>query len=260
MSLPYRSVESIEQNAGSMEQGVIVEKNAKSVLTRLQISPEDLAGLFGEGAFEKALAKLQSLKHPALREVLDGGMDDEDGSPWVKTGWVDGNTLVDAKLEEREIQNLGKQCQDLMRDLGELASAVNFDPAQIETVRTADGELKAIFEIDYLRWFRNAAIGFPYWTGQNEAGAVRKLLETLVVQQLKPPKKKREEKPIPLVEDRSPALKAYEPPKEGRMMSVLVWLGFILTLGVIVWLTAVGMERMEENPRKEIPGWNAPDR
>ncbi len=233
------------------------------LLKRLEMSPEEWAALLSAGVFDNALRQLQVLQHEQLRGVIDGGMqeDQEDhGELWLRTRVLEGERLGDAKLEEREIKDLGMQCQNLMGDLGELASAVSFDPAQIGIIRLAGGEVRAFFEVDYLRWFRNAARGIPYWEGQNEAGAVRRLLEGLVVQQLRPPKKKRDEKPIPFVEDRSPALRAYESPREGKMLSLLSWLGLILALWVIIWLTSVGMTRMEENPRKEGRAWNAPDR
>ena len=222
------------------------------------MDPHPAAGrLRTAGVFDQALAKLQSLNHVSLRKVIDGGQDDEDGCPWVTSRWMDGKPLSEQKVAEKEIRMLGKQFHALLEDLGEQANAVDFHPDHILTVRTPDDHLHALFSIDYGCWFDDWAGRRPPGAGRSATAEARKLLEGLAVRQLQLPKREPKRNPIPFVEERSPALTSYEPPREfwiGRLMS---WMGILISLGVIAWLTWQGTARMKEHPRKEIPVWKA---
>lgn len=258
MSHSYRVQALVAQNSEATVHRVVAKSGVEFVHTRLGLEPEVLAGLFGEGVFEKTLSRLKELECQDLRVVVDGGMDEEDGAPWVTSPWLEGKALSERKLTERDIRSLGEQCQRLRKALGKLANAVSFDSANILTVRTPDEQLHSLFTIDYARWFRDGAEGNPLGMGKSAAKEVRGLLKAVAIQQLKPAKKEREVTAIPFVEDRSPALTSYVPPQERWVLRVLTWAALVAALGVIIWLTWVGMNRGAENPRKEVPAWNAP--
>ena len=133
----------------------------------------------------------------------------------------------------------------------------DFHPDHILTVRTADDHLHALFSIDYGCWFDDWAGGRPPGAGRRARAEAGKLLEGLAVRQLQLPKKEPKRNPIPFVEERSPALMSYEPPREFWIARLMSWLGILISLGVIAWLTWQGMARMKEHPRKEIPVWKA---
>jgi hypothetical protein len=44
-------------------------------------------------AYKIAIERLSGLKHPALRSVITGGCDPEDGMPYIVTEWLDGDPL-----------------------------------------------------------------------------------------------------------------------------------------------------------------------
>ena len=51
------------------------------------LEPEEVA------AYKIAIERLAGLKHPALRSVITGGCDPEDGMPFIVTEWIDGDPL-----------------------------------------------------------------------------------------------------------------------------------------------------------------------
>ena len=44
-------------------------------------------------AYKIAVERLSGLKHPALRSVITGGCDPEDGIPYIVTDWIEGDPL-----------------------------------------------------------------------------------------------------------------------------------------------------------------------
>lgn len=260
MPSPYQVQDLIDQNAESVVYRVLTKDGTPLSLTRLRLDPEAVERLRGPGVFAQAMEKLRSLNHGYLREVTDGGMDEVDGYPWVTSLWMEGKPLSERTVEEKEIRHLGTQFHTLLEDLGEAANAVDFEPSRILTARTADDRLHALFSIDYVRWFRDWASGYPPGSGRTATNEVRKLLEGLAIKQLQLPKAERPKTPIPFVEERSPALTSYQAPRERCLGRVLAWLGMFLSLGVIIWLTWQGEKREEENPRKEVSVWNGKER
>ncbi|MFT7301734.1 MAG: hypothetical protein ACI8UZ_000569 [Akkermansiaceae bacterium] len=256
MPSPYQVQDLVDQNAESVVYRVLTKDGTPLSLTRLRLSPEAVESLRGPGVFDQAMGKLRSLNHGYLREVMDGGMDEVDGYPWVTSLWMDGKPLSERTVEEKEIRHLGEQFHGLLKDLGESANAVDFDPSRVLTARTTDDQLHALFSIDYVRWFRDWAAGYPPGAGRIATDEVRKLLEGLAIKQLQLPKVERPKTPIPFVEERSPALTSYQAPRERCLGRVLAWAGMLVSLAVIIWLTWKGEVREGENPRKEVPLWN----
>ena len=245
----------VSQTSETLVYRALARDETPLVLSRLRLEGDAVGRLRAAGVFDQALGKLKSLNHAYLRKVIDGAQEDGEGYPWVTSLWMEGKPLSECRVEEKEIRMLGKQFHALLADLGDSANAVNFDPDQILTVRTPDDQLHALFSIDYGRWFDDWASGRSPGSGKSATAEVRKLLEGLAVRQLRLPKKERKQDPIPFVEERSPALTSYEPPREPWLGRVMVWLGILISLGVIAWLTWQGTSRTKENPRKEIPVW-----
>jgi len=241
----------VSQTADTVVYRALTKEGTALALTRLRLDSEAVESLRSPGVFEQALAGLRAIKHDHLRVVLDAGQDEVDGYPWLTSQWLEGKPLSELEVGEKEMRNLGEQIQSLVADLGEEVNALNFDPQQILTARGENGRLHALFTIDYLRWFKDWAAGYPPGAGRSATAEFRKLLEGLAAKQLRLPKKEREQPPIPFVEERSPALTSYDPPRESRLYSILTWLGLLLALGVILFFTWQGMKRMKENPRDE---------
>jgi len=254
MAKSYQLKEILDENTESELHRATREDGGKFTFTKVKLVPESLAALYGVGVFNEALERLKEVHHKDLNRVTDGGMDEEDGAPWVTSVWTEGSPISELDLKEQDIRSLGLQCQALVRDLNEWAGVVNFNPDRILALWTPDGELHTRFSIDYFRWFQDRADGKFPGKGQNVDEQIEGLLKGLLIKQLKPEVKERKEgRPIPMVETRSPALKAYEPPKSYKILKVLPWLGLALALGLIAWFTWLGTQRVNENLRKEAP-------
>ena len=254
MANPYHLTDLLDENTESELHRATREDGGDFTFTRVKLEPESLASLYGVGVFNEALSRLKLVRHANLHKVIEGGMDEDDGAPWVTSVWTEGKPLSELDLKEQDIRSLGLQCHALVRELNELAGVVNFDPARILVLWTADGELHTRFSIDYFRWFQDRADGKFPGKGQSVGDQIEGLLKGLLVKQLKPVVKKREEgQPIPMVETRSPALQAYEPPSSRWLLKALLWVGFAFALGLIVWFTWVGTKRVNDNLRKEDP-------
>lgn len=254
MAQPYRLKDLLDVNTESELHRATRDDGGDFNFTRVKLAPESLASLYGVGVFNEALERLKDVHHKDLSRVIDGGMDEDDGAPWVTSVWTEGEALSELDLKEEDIRSLGLQCHALVRDLNEWAGVVNFNPARILVLWTADGEMHTRFSIDYFRWFQDRADGRFPGKGQSPADQIEALLKGLLIKQLKPEVKDRKEgKPIPMVETRSPALQAYVPPKSQKLLKVLPWLGLALALGLIGWFTWLGTQRVNENLRKETP-------
>lgn len=251
MSLRYREQDQMNHESECWDEELRLESGVRVLLTRMRMTPEEVVNLSGGAVFENALRDLGELESADLLEVMDGGLDKERGELWVKSRWRGGSPLLEEDLREGEIRALSRRSQILLEDLAEKARSVSFNPARIWILREVGGEASFSFTIDYLRWFRNAAAQRAYWEGEDEVAARDKLLEGLVIRQLKIPNKVGEKKPIPFRESRSPALSAYEVPRERWLAVVFLWLGFLFSIGLITGLTCAGVKRVEENPRME---------
>ena len=181
------------------------------------------------------------VEHEHVRPVIDGGLDKVDQYPWVVSSWYDGKPLGERSISLRDIKNIGTQLKAVVADLGQLADVLSFEADEILTIRTPDQFLHVLFTVDYHGWFRDRAHGLPPGTGRDASVKARALLEGLVAD-----KENEDREPeltrIPLVEERSPALSGYKPPRERYLGKVLTILGLLICLGGIVWLTMLGEE------------------
>ena len=141
----------------------------KSVLSNLQ-----------EASFESALTELKRLSHGCLRPVIDGGLDEVDGMPWVARVWWDGDFLDDrmkeGMLSPTDIQRLADHGQALIDALGDRASAVSFKARDVILTTGRGGQPVETFNIDVKNWFRDWAMGMPPGGGSNARAELSKLV------------------------------------------------------------------------------------
>lgn len=244
MESKYQVDDLIRQSAEWVVYRVMTKDGTPYALTRARLEEEEQAQLGEEGVFESALKTLMELDHEHVRPVVDGGLDKVDGYPWVVSNWFDGKPLSKRTISIRDIKNIGEQLETIVGDLGKLADVLSFDAGEILTIRTPDHYLHVLFTVDYHAWFRDFALGVTPGTGEDASVKVRILLEGLVEKQEQVPvKKEREKRTIPMVEERSPALREYKPPRDRYLGKVVAMLFLLTCLGGIVWLTMVGEER-----------------
>lgn len=255
MASQFQVQDLVRETAGMKFFRAVDARGNKVAFTELKLDPDVCSRLGAVDVFDQAMARLRALDHEFLNRVVAGDLDRANGVIRVTGPWVEGTPLKEQKVEEREIRSLGRQFHSLLEDLGDYGNSIDFAPDHILTRRTDEGELQALFSIDLGRWFDDWAAGRPPGSGVSAVKEVRKLLEGLTVKQLQLPEKPREENPIPFVEEKSPALTSFEPPRDNRSGVILAWLGIAICLGVIIWATWQGRERLKDNPRKEVPVW-----
>jgi len=243
MQSDYQLDDLVRQNADWVVYRVLAKDGTPFALTRLGLEAEDLSALSASGVFETALRELMTIKHEHLRPVMDGGVDKVDRYPWVVAGWFDGKPLSARTITLRDIKNIGTQLHTVVGDLGKLADVLCFDADEILTIRTPDDFLHVLFTLDYHCWFRDRAKGLPPGTGRDASVAARRLLEGLVASQ---PKQTPTKTPIPFIEERSPALSEYNPPRERYLGKVIAVLALLSCLGAIIWITLVGQEKANQ--------------
>ena len=243
MQSDYQLDDLIRQNADWVVYRVLEKDGRPHALTRLRLEAGDLDSLTASGVFELALRELMALQHEHLRPVIDGGVDKVDRYPWVVASWFDGKPLSARSITLRDIKNIGTQLHAVVADLGEMADVLCFDADEILTIRTPDDFLHVLFTVDYHCWFRDRVRGLSPGTGRDASVAARRLLEGLVASQ---PKQTPTTTPIPFIEERSPALSEYNPPRDHYLGKVITILALISCLGAIVWFTLVGQEKANQ--------------
>ena len=248
MTVKFQIEELIEESRSRTVHRVRGEDGRSLRLTRILLDEDHREQLKRSELIREALEELKDLRHPSLSEVVDCGLD-EKGIPWVMSQWEKGKSVGEVRIEEREIETVSRHAKRLLDDFGPVAGAVNFEAAEI--VFTDEERKDCRFAIDYFRWFANIAAGIGPGSDRDGKEEVRQLLSSLAIKQLQLPMKKEEQPAIPFVDDRSPALRTYEPVKEPWFVRSVVWLFLIASIAVIGWLTVEGMGRMKNNPRKE---------
>ena len=243
MQSDYQLDDLVRQNGDWVVYRVLAKDGTPYSLTRLRLDPEDLGVLVGKGVYDRVLRELMALQHEHLRPVIDGGVDKVDGYPWVVASWFDGKPLSGRKVTLEDIRNIGSQLHALVADLGKVADVICFDADEILTIRTPDDFLHVLFSVDYHRWSRDRARGLPPGTGRDASVEARRLLEGLVASQSGQTPTKT---PIPLVEERSPALREYSSPRDRYLGKVVVILALLSCLGAIVWFTLIGEEKADQ--------------
>lgn len=86
----FRAVDSVDGNSLAVRRFFLTEAQ----LNRLREEKEEPGG---ESLFGVWLANLMLLEAPNLRKVLGGGFDEVDGTPYIVTNWVEGETLKEAR-------------------------------------------------------------------------------------------------------------------------------------------------------------------
>ena len=121
--------------------------------------------------FDVALKELKRLNHGCLRPVIDGGLDEIDGMPWVARVWWDGEYLDDRMnsgvLTPPDIQRLADHGQALIDALGDRASAISFRARDVILTNGQGGHPVETFNIDVQNWFLDWAMGVPPGGGKD---------------------------------------------------------------------------------------------
>jgi len=121
--------------------------------------------------FDVALKELKRLNHGCLRPVIDGGLDEIDGMPWVARVWWDGEYLDDRMnsgvLTPLDIQRLADHGQALIDALGDRASAISFRARDVILTNGQGGHPVETFNIDVQNWFLDWAMGVPPGGGKD---------------------------------------------------------------------------------------------
>lgn len=122
-------------------------------LEKLQKKNADGRSLFSEG-----LDDLKSLEVPGLRQVLGGGFDELDGTPYVVTEWVDGQTLANCVEEGALPEGEGSVFEALARQTlvvlpEETRESVSLEAREVVLARGADGSLMSSLTISPRRYF-----------------------------------------------------------------------------------------------------------
>ena len=248
MTTRYQIQELIERSETRTIHQVQGDDGRSLWLTRVLLEEDERESLKRSPALWEALDALRSLRHPSLCEVIDCGVDDE-GIPWVMSGWQDGESVDEVKIEEAELRKVTEGAKGLLNDLGPVTGAVNFELGEIY-FQGEDRE-RCVFRVDYVRWFSDIAGGAGPGANRDGEEEVSQLLRQLSMRQLQPAQKKEKLTPIPFVDDRSPALRTLAPVAEPWLVRLLTCLVVVACVAVIAWLTVEGMRRIEENPRKE---------
>lgn len=134
-----------------------------------------------EACFESALRELKRLTHGCLRPVIDGGLDEIDGMPWVARVWWDGDYLDDriekGMMNGSDIQRLADHGHALIDALGDRAAAVSFKARDVILTTGRGGQPVETFNIDVKNWFRDWAMGMAPGAGRNPYSDLHNLLK-----------------------------------------------------------------------------------
>lgn len=116
------------------------------------------SGVEGEGLFAEGLAWLQTLEISGLRKVLGGGFDELDGTPYLVTEWVDGETLEHCAEEGALLEGEGvifeSQARQILVALPERTrEAMALEAREVVLARAPDGSLVTSLTISPRRYF-----------------------------------------------------------------------------------------------------------
>jgi hypothetical protein len=99
----FRIEDLISQDSASVVYLGVDEKTGEwAALRRFFLRSGGSVGIAEEdqAAFSEAIALLSEVQHPSLRRVLEGGLDEVDGVPYVATEWAEGLILRDILANE----------------------------------------------------------------------------------------------------------------------------------------------------------------
>ena len=164
MELDYAIEEMLLQSPNQVVYKARGRNGFRYAISRFIFTKSILANL-KEACFDSALKELKRLNHGCLRPVIDGGLDEIDGMPWVARVWWDGEYLDDRMnsgiLTPPDIQRLADHGQALIDALGDRASAISFRARDVILTNGRGGHPVETFNIDVQSWFLDWAMGVP---------------------------------------------------------------------------------------------------
>jgi hypothetical protein len=126
------------------------------------------SGLDGEErtAYEVAVQRLMQVNIPSLRTVVDGGVDDLDGMPFLAVEWTPGESLADrlarGPLSNEEGMRLAEAalgaCEELSKLLGEEEVWIEVSPDAV-AMGSREQNREFILWISPLRWLGSERLG-----------------------------------------------------------------------------------------------------
>ncbi|MDA7881377.1 hypothetical protein N9A94_03655 [Akkermansiaceae bacterium] len=161
------------------------------------IFPKSVLANLREACFEASLMELKRLNHGCLRPVIDGGLDDVDGMPWIARVWWDGEYLVDRMhegvLTPNDIQRLADHGEALIDALGDRAAAISFRARDVILTSGRGGQPVETFNIDAQKWFRDWAMGIAPGGGMDARVELSNLVTEAENSEMAPPMMAEEE-------------------------------------------------------------------
>lgn len=170
MDIDYAIEEMLLQSPNQVVYKARGRNGFRYTISRFIFTKSILANL-KDTCFDVALRELKRLNHGCLRPVIDGGLDEIDGMPWVARVWWDGEYLDDRMnsgvLTPPDIQRLADHGQALIDALGDRASAISFRARDVILTNGQGGHPVETFNIDVQNWFLDWAMGVPPGGGKD---------------------------------------------------------------------------------------------
>lgn len=170
MDIDYAIEEMLLQSPNQVVYKARGRNGFRYTISRFIFTKSILANL-KDTCFDVALKELKRLNHGCLRPVIDGGLDEIDGMPWVARVWWDGEYLDDRMnsgvLTPPDIQRLADHGQALIDALGDRASAISFRARDVILTNGQGGHPVETFNIDVQNWFLDWAMGVPPGGGKD---------------------------------------------------------------------------------------------
>lgn len=170
MDIDYAIEEMLLQSPNQVVYKARGRNGFRYTISRFIFTKSILANL-KDTCFDVALKELKRLNHGCLRPVIDGGLDEIDGMPWVARVWWDGEYLDDRMnsgvLTPTDIQRLVDHGQALIDALGDRASAISFRARDVILTNGQGGHPVETFNIDVQNWFLDWAMGVPPGGGKD---------------------------------------------------------------------------------------------
>lgn len=162
----FRAVDSVDGSPLAVRRFFLPEAQVE------RLRGEEGSGEIGKSLFSVWLENLMRLEAPNLRQVLGGGFDEVDGTPYIITNWIEGETLQSARdaghLNPQDRKVFEAQAQAVIDYLPPgLQGALMLDGDHIMVSRNPSGGLEGSFLISPRHYF-GAAGGSPVRVSDRE--------------------------------------------------------------------------------------------
>jgi len=148
-------------------------------MTRLLMTEEACWHLKENGLFLRGLAVLKTLRHGCLRGVVDGGLDEVDGMPWVVTPRWEGTSLSErfenGQMSEEIAQRVWAHGKSVIEGVKPWEGVICFSANTVVETTDANGQKVESFWIDSYAWFDAWSRGEQPGQGVNGEESLRKL-------------------------------------------------------------------------------------